>query len=499
LRPYTLRLTQFSLKLPQLAMRITLLHPARNGPLQAHRTRIGHLGLAYVAAYLLRRGHVVRVLDAKNDVVTDEVLRQHVLEFQPELFGVTAMTHEIHAASMACAVVKRACPEIWTVIGGPHTSALPERTLTEFPSVDIAVIGEGEVTMAELAEAKASGAAPSELDNVLGIAFRVDGDVRRTGKRPWLDNLDDLPLPAWELFPKLSWGIMASRGCPFSCIFCQRVLGSRVRLRSVNSVLAEIDAIEERLRQRDVWFRDETFGLNQRWLDEFLEKINARNRRKGYIFGWGCNSRVNLADLNVYRRMKECGCSAVSFGIESGDPVILKRVKKETTPQMAIQAIATAQQAGLRAAAFFILGHPGETWRTALRTVQLAAKSHANSIAVGVMVPYPGTEVWQMARAGEYGYKLLTEDWRAYDKYFGNALSIQGLSRRQLEFLQSLTYVWYYLYNFRIRDLLRFVRKFRMEAWTMLKRLLQPVQVDPANAPLSAPAKDSARPANRAA
>lgn len=466
-------------------MRITLLHPATKSNRQAHRSGPGHLGLGYLASSLLQRGHMVRVLDAKNEVVTDDVLRQHLLEFQPELLGVTAMTHEVHTAAEACAIAKEVRPDIWTVVGGPHTTALPERTLEEFSAVDITVAGEGEITMTELAEAKASGAAPSELENILGIAFRVGDRVLRTGKRPWLKNLDDLPFPAWELFPKVSWGVMSGRGCPFGCIFCQRALGRQVRLRSVDNVLAEFDALEERVGQREIWFRDETFGLNKRWLDEFLEKTSARNQRKGYVWGWGGNSRANLADLDRYRRMKESGCYGVSFGVESGDEVILKRATKGITPEMAIKAIATAQEAGLKAAAFFILGHPGENWRTALRTVHLAAKSRASSIAVGVMVPYPGTEVWDMARAGEHGYKLLTEDWRVYDKFFGNALSVKGLSHRQLEFLQSLTYVWYYLYNLRFRDLLRFISRFRLEAWTMVKRLLKPVQVATSNRPVA--------------
>jgi anaerobic magnesium-protoporphyrin IX monomethyl ester cyclase len=442
---------------------------------------------------------MVRVLDAKNDVVTDDVLRRHLLEFEPELFGVTAMTHEIHAAAEACAIAKRVSPGIWTVVGGPHTTALPERTLEEFSSVDIAVAGEGEITMTELAEAKASGAVPSDLENVLGIAFRLGDRVVRTGKRPWMKNLDDLPFPAWELFPKVSWGVLSGRGCPFGCIFCQRVLGRQVRLRSVDNVLAEFDALEERVGLREIWFRDETFGLNKRWVDEFLEKTSARNQRKGYVCGWGSNSRANFADLDRYRRMKESGCYGLSFGVESGDEVILKRITKGITPEMAVKAIATAQAAGLKAAAFFIIGHPGETWRTALKTVHLAAKSRANSIAVGVMVPYPGTEVFHMAQAGEYGYKLLTEDWRVYDKFFGNALSLKGLSHRQLEFLQSLTYVWYYLYNLRFRDLLQFVSRFRSEAWTMLKRLLKPVQVEPATVQFDKAGKAPARDTKRAA
>lgn len=465
-------------QIAKFAMRITLLHPEIKNYAQTHRKGHGHLGLGYLAAYLVREGHSVRVLDAKNAKLSEEALQAHLREFQPEIFGVTSMTHEIHTAAAACALVKGAHPDIWTIVGGAHTSALPERTLEEFPPIDIAVIGEGECTVTELAKAKAAGAKVRELGSVSGIAFHNDGQVVRTGNRPWVENLDHLPFPAWDLFPRVSWGVMSTRGCPYGCIFCQRMLGRRMRLRSVDNVLAEIDAIEDRLGQHDIWFRDETFGLNKQWLDEFLEKLNIRNERKGSVLHWGCNSRVNVADVSRYRRMKESGCYRVSFGLESGDEVILKRTRKEITPPMAIRAIAAAHGAGLKAAAFFILGHPGENWRTALKTVHLAARCRADSIAVGVMVPYPGTEIWTMARSGQFGYKLLTEDWRLYDKYLGGALSVDGLSQRQLALLQSMAYVWYYLYNWKVRALRRFVSKFRHEAWTMIKRLARPLPLD---------------------
>ena len=383
-------------------MRITLLHPAAESYLQTHRDRAGHLGLGYLAAVLVQAKHTVRVLDAKNSFLPDELLRRHVSEFCPDIFGTTAMTHEVHSAARACSIAKSVNPQTWTIIGGPHTSALPERTLDEFDGVDITVAGEGEVTMAELAEARAQGARLSDLESIPGIAFRRDGRPVRNAPRPWIEDLDRLPFPAWELFPKAFWPVMAGRGCPFGCVFCQRVLGRRMRLRSVDNVLAEIDALEERVGQRSLWFSDETFGVNRRWADEFVEKLSLRNQRRGYALTWGSNSRANLADLERYRRMKASGCTEISFGVESGDEEILKRVMKGITPRMAVDAIATAQAAGLSAAAFFILGHPGETWRTALKTVNLAARCHADVIAVGVMVPYPGTEVWHMARAGEF-------------------------------------------------------------------------------------------------
>lgn len=334
-------------------MRITLLHPATESHLQTHRSGNGHLGLGYLAAHLLRKGHSVRVLDAKNSLVTDDVLRSHMRDFQPEIFGVTAMTHEVHAAARACAIVKRVSPESWTVIGGPHTSALPERTLDEFSSVDITVAGEGEITLEELADARIDGALRSELSHIPGIAFRARDRIVRTAPRPWLEDLDSLPFPAWELFPRVFWPVMCGRGCPFGCVFCQRVMGRRMRLRTVDSVLAEFDALEERIGPRNVWFQDETFGLNHRWADEFLDKLSARNQRRGYVWGWGANSRANVADLDRYRKMKASACFGVTFGVESGDEAILKRIMKGITAVMAVSAIATAQKAGLTAAAFF--------------------------------------------------------------------------------------------------------------------------------------------------
>ncbi len=454
-------------------MRIVLINPCSDVELQTHRYGAGHLGLGYVGACLQREGHEVIGIDAKYEQLGLNDVVERVATLGPRMVGVTSMTHEICHVGELCAELKRRCPEVVTVVGGPHPTALPERTLHEFSGIDVVVHGEGEKSACELAGLIEKGRPCSNWRSIQGIAYRFDNAVQFNGPRPLIDDLDALPRPAWDIFPKgLHWPIYAGRGCPFRCVFCQRVLGDKIRMRSVDNVLAEIDDMERELGVRSSWFQDETFGVNRRWTVEFLEKHTARNRQRGYVFTWKANSRANLADAELYRRMAEAGCYRLDFGVESGSEEILKRIHKAITRKQARAAVRAAASAGIRTSAFFIIGHPGETWKTALATVLFAPRLRADDIAVGVMVPYPGTEVWEFARRGEWGYKLLSEDWRVYDKYFGNALALETLSHRQMELLQVLTYIAFYLGTFRPVKLTRFLWKYRLAAWHMALRLL---------------------------
>ena len=455
-------------------MRVVLLNPRRSGVLQTHRYGVGHLGLGYVAACLLQKGHDVRVIDAQTEFLHRPVVVQRIRDYAPSMLGVTAMTHEIHEAARICAAVKALLPRCVTVVGGPHATALPERTLREFPCIDAAVIGEGELTACELAEAVDSAAKRSRWSSIAGIAYRDGNETHRTRARPFLADLSAIPFPAWHLFPpQAQWPVYAGRGCPFRCAFCQRVLGGKIRLRTVDSVLAEFDAMERQLNRKGTWFQDETFGVNRAWTGRFLDRLIRRNREKGYVWRWKANSHVNLADGRLYRKMRQAGCYGLDFGVESGCQRMLERIHKNISLQQARRAIALAKEAGLRTTAFFIIGHPGETWETALQTVRFAPRSGADNIAVGVMVPYPGTEIWQLAQAGRFGYRLLSEDWRLYDKYFGGSLELARLSRRQLEFLQALTYLSFHLGRKRFKALGKMLGRFRQEAFHMTKRMLR--------------------------
>jgi radical SAM superfamily enzyme YgiQ (UPF0313 family) len=454
-------------------MRVALINPCPDTDLQKHRHGVGHLGLGYVAACLLREGHNVRIIDAKTENLGLSAVVERVREFTPDLVGVTAMTHEITCAGRICEAVKQMRPETVTMVGGPHSTALPTDTLAEFPAIDVAVRGEGELTACELANAIAGGNPRHTWSDIAGIAYRDEGHIIRNADRPFIRDLDALPFPAWELFPRVAggWPLYAGRGCPFRCSFCQRVLGSRIRLRSVDNVMAEIDELEARTGQRSSWFQDETFGVNPRWTNELLDRLIERNRRRGFTWQWKANSRANLADRALYRKMRRAGCKMLDFGIESGNEQILRRIHKNITLQQARTAISAAKAAGLRTNAFFIIGHPGETWQTALQTVRFAPLCAADSIAVGVMVPYPGTEIWEMARRREWGYRILSRDWQQYDKYFGNAMASKNLSHQEMELLQTLTYLSFYIGTGQFRELARFISRFRKEAMQMVKRL----------------------------
>ncbi len=162
----------------------------------------------------------------------------------------------------------------------------------------------------------------------------------------------------------------------------------------------------------------------------------------------------------------------VGVGIESGNQEILDRVHKGITKEKAREMIRLAREAGLRTAAFFIIGHPGETRETIRQTIAFARELNPTTVAFGVMVPYPGTEIAAMAARGEGGYRLISRDWKEYDKYFGGALEMVGIGRRELERWQARAYLSFYIRNRRLFSLARFLSSRRRSVVHYLRRLL---------------------------
>jgi radical SAM superfamily enzyme YgiQ (UPF0313 family) len=238
-----------------------------------------------------------------------------------------------------------------------------------------------------------------------------------------------------------------------------QVLGKEMRRRSPESVVDEMEYAVERYGAHTIFFSDEIFLYNDRLTRETLQLIRKRELPKRVR--WRALTRVNIVSEELMREAKDAGCFLLELGIESGSDKILKAINKQINVEQAEKAVKIIKKSGIGVSANFILGHPNETLETVKATVNLAVKLNTDMLAVGIMVPYPGTKIFEMAKRKEAGYRLLTQDWSMYDKYGGRALDLDGLPLKELEKWQRKALLYFYLKNFRFLDLINFIITFR--------------------------------------
>ena len=435
------------------------------------------LGLAYIGACLEANGVGCRIFDAYFHSWTEKELLDRVREYKPDAVGITAMTHEIVPAGRMASQLKERLG-VPVVIGGCHVTALPERTLAEFPDFDFGIYGEGEKTFLELLACLAPGARAS-LRGVKGLVFRDGGQIVRNEPRPFLtpEELDALPFPAFHhyygtnpraLSGKRDYYVMfTSRGCPCQCAFCMQALGRRVRRRSAESVCREIEYAITAYGAHTIDFADELFLFNTQETREMLRLMIDKGISKR--IRWTGLARANFVNEELVALARKSGCFRLEMGVESGDDEILKAISKGITVEQVKRAVRIIKEAGIPLGTYFILGHPNETRETLKKTVDLTAELNTDTIAVGIMVPYPGSRIFEMAQRGEGGYRLLSQDWSEYDKYGGKALGIKGLTYDELVKWQKRALINLYLKNFRFLDGLRYLWQ-RRRAFQFLLR-----------------------------
>jgi anaerobic magnesium-protoporphyrin IX monomethyl ester cyclase len=319
------------------------------------------------------------------------------------------VTMNYPASSNILKLCKRFDENVITVIGGPHVTFCAEQTLREAPWIDLVVRGQGEQTMLDIV----SGKKPAEIE---GLVFRDGDGIVTTGDRPWIEDLDELPLPARHLFPLAKYrafnaggSLITGRGCPFNCIFCagHRMTGRRVRLRNAKLVVDEMQMVQE-LGFKEIYIEDDLLTFNHAHVYAICDEILNR----GLKIKWNAFSRVDTVTRELLRKMKQAGCLGLLFGVESGNQEILDRVKKKITLKKVKQAVALTKETGMRAVTSFILGLPGETKKTMRQSYDFANRLNA-PYSLHVLAPFPGTEVRE--KAEEYGMTILTDDWSKYD------------------------------------------------------------------------------------
>ena len=373
------------------------------------------LGLSYLAGALSEAGVEVKILDLVVFPYSHARLQTLIEAFKPQIAGLTAVTMTFDNAMGIIKDIKGIDPKILTIMGGPHVSFCARETLVGFPELDVVVIGEGERTVVELCRTANNGL---DLENVSGIAYRRGTDICYTAQREPIENLDELPLPDRKLLPlgryralNMPISMTTSRGCPFKCIFCvgRKMVGARVRYRSPENVVDELQYLNT-LNFHQINIADDLFTANENHCLGVCNEIIERDLK----LTWTSFARVDTVSDALLAKMKTAGCHAVSFGIESANPQILKTIKKGITLDQVEAAVGMCKRAGITPYASFILGLPGETPETIKETMDFGKRLKHLGLAFGfhLLAPFPGTEVRE--QSDQYGIRILTDNWSHY-------------------------------------------------------------------------------------
>ena len=405
------------------------------------------LGLAYIAAVLEKQGYDIGVLDMNAHPEIAAHFRDFLEEKRPRIVGITCLT-PFYSTVLSLARKVKEFIGVKVIVGGAHATALPEDMLAE-NAIDYVVLGEGESTMTELVDCLLNGGGSPE--DIAGIAYIRGTEYYRTEARPYTPNLDEIPFPARHLLTNGKYSspqfgaskvtsIITSRGCPYNCIYCdyRYLMGLKFRRRSPHNVIAEIEECVEKYDVRYFSFRDSTFTFDEKWISDFCQLIKG----KGIRINWDCNGRVSLVTDSMLREMKEAGCLLISYGVESGDQEILDFANKKTTVEQVRSAFKMTKKAGIETVGYFMIGLPGENWRTIQKTLKLASELNCKYAQFSLAIPFPGTPLYDYAKEHNLIRNVSWDDFSPMNKAI---LRTQELDFVELEKALKVMYKRYYL------------------------------------------------------
>ncbi|MCP4154477.1 MAG: radical SAM protein [bacterium] len=445
-------------------------------------SKLPSIGLCSLAAYTREKGYQTDLLDAFNTGLTPEATLEKVLEFSPTHVGITAITSNVVFAGEFATLLKKNAPQIITIVGGPHITAMPEATMERFPAIDIGVLGEGEITIDEIL-----GSPPktTDLEAIKGIIYRDKEDkLKKNTPRPLIKDLDSLPFPAWDLLPgfpdfyrptptnfkKLPVAsLVTSRGCPFACTFCDRsVFGRNFRTFSAEYIIKLIEDLHTKYGVLELCFYDDTFTADKKRLVTLCEYFIKKKLK----LSWSCLGRVDNTEPQMLAMMKKAGCWLISYGIESASPEILEIYCKKTTRSQVENAITATKKAGITTRGFFIIGGPLETDHTVIQLKDMLKQIPLDDIHISFYTPIPGSELYDIA--DQYG--TFSKDWTKMNVYVLNFIP-NGLNGDKLLKYRADIYRSFYFHPKRIARYFilslhpRRMKEILSRAWSFLKLL----------------------------
>ena len=401
-----------------MSLRVLLALPPDIHSLEIYRItgmKAPPLGLAWIAAVLEKAGYRVKIVDSPTLEMSTEQWLHEVLSWKPDVIGLSMLTPTAPRGYRAVKLLREKLgDDVLIIAGGPHPTFMYREALEN--GVDVVVRGEGEYTTLELIEVYDKyGYDVERLKHVRGIAFRdKEGRIRLNLDRPMILNLDELPWPARHLLPMDRYTlfgkpirlahIMASRGCPYGCMYCitSYFWGRRIRFRSAQNVADEIEYVVSKYKSEYIVFADDELTAGRKFVYELVAEL----RKRGIDLPFACGARVDHLTRNYLEFLYKNNCTAIYVGVESANQATLDKIGKKITIEQVKRAFQWKKELGGFMAGSFILGFPWETIEDMKRTVEFAIRLDPDYAQFTVLTPYPGTPLFNYAK--QHG---LIEDW----------------------------------------------------------------------------------------
>ena len=409
--------------------------------------------LMYLAAIAEREG-----LEAKiKDYSQSGNLEQDLREFKPDYLVVNIATPSLEHDLDAIRKAKEISPGIITIAKGAAFLTLGEKILAEHEFLDFGILGEAEETLKEILEEQ-------EKTRILGIYYKENGNVKFTGNRAFIEDLDSLPFPARHLVDnsiyrrpdnnKVQATIKVERGCPFHCFFCLAtpVSGAKVRRRSVENIVAEIRECVEKYNIRNFLFWSDIFNLDKKWTMDLCQAIID----SGLKITWSANTRADTADLEMAKMMYKSGCRLVSIGVESGSQEMLEKMGKKITLNDVCRTVKVFKQAKIRIYNYFVIGLPWETEETVEETIKFAIELNSDFISFYTATPLPGSRFYDYAKE----HNLFDKETSFESAYFYPAVNTHYLTKERVFELHKSAIKRFYLRPLYILKMLSRIRSF---------------------------------------
>jgi len=366
------------------------------------------LGLGYIAAVLEKEKHQVAIVDYDAELQAWKRIENICHKWHPEVIGFYAMTWTFRQANVLAKKIKELLPQAKFVVGGPNLTCLPYQSMQD-SIFDFGVISEGENTIIELIDAL--NKKKEDFSQIKGLIYKKKRDIIINALRSLIEELDSLPFPARHLMPIKNYydisarnkhfaTLIATRGCPFECTFCDRKnrMGRRWRVRSPQNIIDEIKKIKSKYNIKEYMFFDDNFVVDQEWIKELCLKIIGQKLN----IIWECRARVDMINRIILKNMKDAGCYRIRFGFESGNNEILKIMKKGITVEQSLKCAEICKEIGVEIFGYFILGAPGETEKTMNETIELALKINPDFALFSKLILIPGSEIFDWSIKNNY-------------------------------------------------------------------------------------------------